>query len=258
MGQHTTPQQTPPPRALYLAGSEHKQVDSTEAALVVRNARGQIMRYPVARVARIVSSLRVDWAGSALLLCQHSGIPVTWIDSHGEATGTMFPAQARNLSLHHMLEVVLESEPGAHDFQYWQQHRRMQVLKAWSECRSEPITPKQWEAIRLEWVYHREFKPHLPIAMRGLCCAYVAAQMAQAGLQPHYQGPKAEVIPLLEILMGLSWAQLNLCTGALGDQATDEATQVQLMERWQARNAGVLLAHLHSLQRWASAQMNQI
>lgn len=255
---HAAPQQTPPPRALYLAGSEHKHVDSTEAALVVQNARGQTLRYPVARVARVVSSPRVDWAGSALLLCQHSGIPITWLDSHGQVTGTLFPVQERNLSLHQMLEVVLEREPGAEDFQNWQQHRRMQVLQAWDECRTEPIAPSLWETVRREWVYRRELRPHLPGAMRGLCCAYVAAQMAQAGLQPDYRGPQAERIPLLQILLELSWAQLNLCTGALGDQPADEATQVQLLERWQARNAGMLLAHLHSLQRWAAAQMNLI
>ena len=258
MRQHATIRQTPPPRALYLAGSEHKRVDSTDAALVVQNARGQILRYPVSRVARVVSSPRVDWAGSALLLCQYSGITITWVDSHGEATGTLFPAQARSLSLHQMLEVVLESDPGAQDFRNWQQHGRMQVLQAWAESRPEPIAPSQWEAVRREWVYRQELRPHLPGSMRGLCCAYVAAQMAQAGLQPDYLGPQAEQIPLLQILLDLSWAQLNLCTGSMGDKADDEATQVQLLERWQARNGGVLLAHLHSLQRWAAAQMNRI
>ncbi len=257
MRQSAPPQQTPAPRALYLAGSEHKHVDSTDAALVVRNARGQILRYPVTRVARVVSSPRVDWTGSALLLCQHSGIPVTWIDSRGEAKGTLFPAQTRSLSLHHMLEVVLESESGASDFQYWHKHRRMQVLKAWSESRADPITPSQWETIRREWVYRQVLRPHLPAPMRGLCCTYVAAQLSQVGLQPDYRGPNAEVIPLLQILLDLSWAQLNLSTGAVGDQVTDEATQVQLMERWQARNAGVLLAHLHSLHRWTLAQMHK-
>lgn len=252
-----TPQQTPPPRALYLAGSEHKHVDCTDAALVVQNARGQILRYPVSRVARVVSSPRVDWAGRALLLCQRSGIPITWVDSHGEATGTLFPAQARSLSLHQMLEVVLESDPGAQDFRHWQQHRRMQVLQAWAKSCPEPISPSRWEAVRREWVYRQELKAHLPGSMLGLCCAHVAAQMAQAGLQPDYLGPKAEVIPLLQILLELSWAQLNLCTGSMGDKADDEATQVQLMERWQARNAGVLMAHLYSLQRWAATQMNR-
>jgi hypothetical protein len=257
MRQPSAPQQTPRPRALYLAGSEHKHVESTDAALVVQNARGQILRYPVARVSRIVSSPRVDWAGSALLLCQQSGIPITWIDSHGKATGTLFPARSRSLSLHQMLEVVLETKPGAEDFLNWHLHRRMQVMQAWAESHPDPIAPSQWEAVRREWVYRQEFSAHLPGSMRGLCCAHIAAQMAQAGLQPDYLGPKAEVIPMMQILAELAWAQLNLCTGALGDQADDEATQVQLMERWQARNGGVLLAHLHSLQRWAIAQMSQ-
>lgn len=251
------PHSIPAPRALYLAGGEYMHVDSTEAALVVQNARGQILRYPMARIARVLSSPYVNWAGSALILCQHNGIPITWIDNRSEAIGTLFPSKARHLSLHHVLEVVLESEQGADDLPNWYLHRRMFVLQGWIESRSQNTPYSQWETIRREWVYREELSAHLPKAMRGLCSAYVASIMAQSGLQPHYHGPKAETIPLLQILVELVWAQLNLCTGALGDQAVDNEMQVHLMEGWQSKNSGVLLAHLHSLERWAIDQMHR-
>ena len=68
-------QPAPGARALYLGSREHKRVSCTAEALVVTNARTQVMRYPVARLARIVSSAgAVDWSGGALALCLRCGI----------------------------------------------------------------------------------------------------------------------------------------------------------------------------------------
>lgn len=60
-------------RALYLGSREHKRVSCTAEALVVTNASLQTMRYPVARIARVVSSADVvDWSGPALALCMRA------------------------------------------------------------------------------------------------------------------------------------------------------------------------------------------
>jgi hypothetical protein len=249
-------QAAPAVRALYLAGAQHKRVDSTEAALVVENQRRQVFRYPVARLARVVCNAHVDWTGSALVLCQQAHVPITWIDKHGEASGTLFPRNTRQLGLHHMLEVVLESERGVEAFGLWQQHRRMQVMQDWAELHS--LSPKEWEEVRRLWVYQGCFNAHLPLALHGLCMAQVAAEMAKTGLQPTYLGPQAQPIALLQVLTGLTWAHMNLCAGPLADQAHDPATQVALMERWQTQQGGMLVSHLLSLQRWASSQMQLI
>ena len=66
-------------RALYLGARDRKQVSCTEEALVVRNDKAQTLRYPVSRVARVVSSAQVDWSGAALALCLRRGIGITWL-----------------------------------------------------------------------------------------------------------------------------------------------------------------------------------
>ena len=243
----------PPPRTLYLAANEHKRVSNTDAALVVQTACGQTLRYPTARILRIVSATCVDWTGSALMLCQRKSIPITWLDNRGNTLGTLFPASALDRPLHQILEIVFESETGMRAFHNWLQHRRMCVLQAWAHA-SKPLLPGQWEEKRRQWVYRQQIEEHLPKGMYDLCHAYAAACFAHAGLRPDYLDHQAHNIPLLQILLHLLWAQINFCTGAIGEKADDFATQVQLMDRWQTRNAHVLPEHLYSLHRWAIAQ----
>ena len=81
-------------RALYLGSREAKRVSCTAEALVVTNARAQTLRYPVARVARVISSADVvDWSGTALALCLRAGIGITWLDARGNALGSLYPRQ---------------------------------------------------------------------------------------------------------------------------------------------------------------------
>lgn len=248
----------PPPRTLYLAGTERKRIDASDPALSVQNARGQTLRYPITRIARIVSGAGADWTGRALQLCQTHAIPITWLDGQGQATGTLFPARPQQRALHQMLEIIFESKESEDAFRIWQQHRRMYVLHTWGKSLDHRIPPKQWENLRRAWVYCRQTPAHLPQPMRSLCAAWVAAQIAQEGLAPDYIGARAQPIPLLDVLTELIWAHLNLCTGAISDQTDETSVQVRLMENWQTRNAGELLAHIHSLHRWAALQMHRV
>ena len=60
-------------RALYLGHRDKKRVSCTDEALVVHNDRAQTLRYPLACVARVVSSTVVDWTGDALAQCMRRG-----------------------------------------------------------------------------------------------------------------------------------------------------------------------------------------
>ena len=244
----------PPPRTLYLVGTERKRIDASGPALSVQNALGQTLRYPITRLARIVSGAGADWTGRALQLCQTHAIPITWLDGQGQATGTLFPARPQQRSLHQMLEIIFESKESEDAFRIWQQHRRMYVLHTWGKSLDHRIPPRQWENLRRAWVYCRQTPAHLPQPMRSLCAAWVAAQIAQEGLVPDYIGARAQPIPLLDALTELIWAHLNLFTGAMSDQTDETSVQVRLMENWQTRNAHVLPEHLYSLHRWAIAQ----
>jgi hypothetical protein len=248
---------TPPPgaRALYLGAGDKKLITSTEAALVITNARQQTARYPISRVARIVSSTVVDWSGAALALCLRQGISITWIDTDGQPLGTGYPQARGQISAATALILLLQAPDGPLRYQHWQRARRLDMLTRWAEQQPQnpmlPMTPQQWEAHKREWVYACDYTSHLPLALRGLCSAYVNAQLARHGLPPSLWGPQAQRIDLDDDLCELLWAEMNLHTGSLADHPQGSATATALFEHWSQRNASALLLHLHSLQRIA-------
>lgn len=250
-----TPAATPAPgaRALYLGAAQKKRVACTDDALVVTNERRQTLRYPLARVARVVSSTVVDWSGQALALCLRRGIGIAWVDGRGEPLGISYPQMRGSSDFATALEVMAEAPEGPVRYQHWLRARRMDVLIRWGQARDDDsvINPQQWEAIKREWVYAREYTVHLPGALRGLCLAYVGGQLAQHGLPPVLWGPQAQRMDLDEDLCELLWAEMNLCAGSLIERVSAEQPTTALFERWNARNASALLLHIHSLQRTA-------
>ena len=246
----------PGARALYLGSREHKRVSCTAEALVVTNARAQVMRYPVARLARIVSSADVvDWSGGALALCLRCGIGITWLDARGQSLGAAYPAQRNRTGFATALELMAERAEGLLRYRHWLRARRMEVLIRWGQVGAERIGPRQWEATKREWVYGGRFPLHLPVALRGYCMAYVAAQVAAHGLPPVLWGPDAQNIDLDEDLCELLWAEMNLGSGALADNTGADPELTVLFERWSTRNASALLLHITSLHRTAMKEL---
>jgi len=242
----------PGARCLYLGSRERKRVTCTAEALVVTNASAQTQRYPVARVARVVSHADlVDWSGQALALCMRAGIPITWLDTHGQPVGSVYPQIRPTLSLQTALEVWSEHEQGVQRYQNWLINRRMAVLMQWHGQHASSISPQQWENTKREWVYQAQFSVHLPLALRGLCLAYVAAQLASVGMVPTLWGPKLEGMDLDEDLCQLLWAEMNLCAGTLANKVQEDATRIAMFERWSTQNAAALCVHLAHLHRTA-------
>lgn len=247
----------PGARALYLGSREHKRVTCTDEALVVTNARAQTMRYPVARVARVVSSADVvDWSGPALALCMRAGIGITWLDTKGQAIGSVYTKKRNTASLETVLELWSERADGLERYQNWLRARRMNTVVRWGETQACSVTPQQWEATKRRYVYGGDFDVHLPPALRDLCLAYVAAQLNSHGLTPQLWGPRLESFDLDEDLCQLLWAEMNLDTGMLANEVDDAATATELFERWSGRNAASLTLHLVHLHRTALKAMH--
>ncbi len=250
---------TPGPgaRALYLGARDKKQVSCTAEALVVRNNKAQTLRYPLARVARVVSSTAVDWNGSALALCMQRGISICWLDTQGNALGACYPRQRHATGLATALEVWLESPDGPLHYQQWLRSRRMDTLLRWGKAQTGSISAQDWESTKRGWVYASQHPMHLPHALRCQVLAYTASQLAAAGAVPLLWGPQAEPIHLDEDLCTLLWAEMNLATGSLADTAADEPDIIHLFESWTARNGAALMLHLNSLHRTAMKAIHE-
>ena len=222
------------------------------SALAMLVVGTQTLRYPLVRVARVVSSTDVvDWSGPALALCMRAGISITWLDAKGQAIGSIYPLQRTHTPLGTALELWTESTEGPTRYQNWLRSRRMDVLVRWGEAQTITITPQLWENTKREWVYGKNHNQHLPLGLRSLCLAYVAAQLGAGGLTPQLWGPRLEVMDLDEDLCELLWAEMNLGSGPLADNAEEAPALTTLFERWSNRNASALALHLASLHRTA-------
>lgn len=242
----------PGARPLYLGAHEPKRVTSTAHALVISSAHAPSARYPVERVARVVCSAHtVDWSGTALALCLRAGIGITWLDECGAPMGALYPSEPAELSFAGALDLMLEDQEGADRYANWLRCRRMDVLKRWAQACLGTVTTREWQDTKRLWVYAGQYPVHLPLALRGACMAFVAAQLAAHGLPPTLPGPQAQPIKLADDLCELLWAEMNLCNGTLTDNADTTPALTALFERWNACHGGALLVHINSLHRIA-------
>ena len=248
-------------RTLYLREAACQRVDAGGDALVIATQRpGELvrrLRFPLQRVARVVSCTTVDWSGAALQLCMLRRLSICWLDQRGDALGSLHSHTAEIAPFASALDLLLDTPDGHARYAHWFKSRRMQVLLQWGRTDGLVISPQQWEATKRSWVYRAELAAHLPALLQGLAAASVAQQLQAHGLLPVQIGPGGEPVQLAQDLTYLLWAEMNLCCGALADQTGDGPETVLLFERWQARNLSALLLHLLSLQRLASRGLLQ-
>lgn len=246
-------------RTLYLQEASCQRVDAGGDALVIGTQRAgeplRRLRFPLQRVARVVSSTAVDWSGAALQLCMQRRLSICWLGGHGEVLGSLHSHRGESAPFAATLDLLLETPDGHARYQHWLKSRRMQVQLQWGRADGPPIPPRQWEATKRSWVYQAQLSAHLPSALQGLVAAGVAQQLLAHGLVPVQLGPGGEPVQLAHDLTWLLWAEMNLCCGPLADQTAVGPETVLLFERWQARNASALLLHLLSLQRLAAKEL---
>ena len=244
-------------RALYLDPATAKSASATADALVISSVLAATQRYPVARLARVVSSITVNWSGCALALCLVRGISIAWLDSHGQVIGAAIPQKRGHISASTALQVLLDGPSGLQHYNDWLRSRRMQVFQHWLGTQDAPLSFQAANEIKRSWVYASQHSVHLPTTLRGLCLAYVSAQLAHHCLPPVMWAGDAQPIDLDEDLCSLLWSEMNLCSGNLANALRHQQSEVSLFESWSARNASALLLHINSLQRCAQRALQE-
>jgi hypothetical protein len=244
-------------RTLYIGAGQMKQVNATEAALVITTRDHKTLRYPVQRLARIVSSTTAHWSGPALGLCLQAGIPITWTDPQGHALGGTWASPRLGHSPALALEIWLQAPIGPASFEHWLRSRRMHILSHWArqQPKSASLSAADWEALKREWVYtdrdSLDSGPDLPPLFAGLLRAWVNTQLQAHELPAVLYGPKSERIELDSDLFDLLTLELELHGGTLTRTHHTEAESIQLFESWIIHHGPSLLVHLQHLQRHA-------
>jgi len=98
-----------PRKPLYLRGGPGMRVDADGPALRVRRPARAVQWFPLARVARVVSSGAVVWDCEALLLCAEAGTPVVFLQRDGSVRGYLFGGDTRSRDPHDLLYTRLRA-----------------------------------------------------------------------------------------------------------------------------------------------------
>lgn len=247
-------------RTLYLAAPGRLRITSTGEALVINDDAGAAQRIPVARLMRIVSSIRAEWSGAALALCMERGIPVSWLGSRDESLGHLWPLRCQPAQLAEVLDLLATDDPEWPEaYGHWLRRERLQVLKRWATERAAanaPVSVEEWQRAKRAWVYRAEVGDVLPALLRSMAEALVASNLSEQGLRPRYWGLAEDPIALAADLNRLVWAGMNLCSGPLAAAITRPCEAAALFERWSGICAGSLQAHLLSLHGRARRQLD--
>lgn len=96
-------------KPLYLKGQAGMQVEADGPALRVRQPARAALLFPLARVARVVSSGAVVWDYQALLLCADMGTPVVFLRRDGSVRGYFFGSDRRSQDSNDLLYTRLRA-----------------------------------------------------------------------------------------------------------------------------------------------------
>lgn len=106
-------------KPLYLASGHAWQVSLDGRALRVEAAGRAPAWYPLRRLARIVSATDTQWQTNALMACLNAGVPVAFLDGHGQPVGYCYGHTRRETTLDGLLQLALDHPDWEQHFGYW-------------------------------------------------------------------------------------------------------------------------------------------
>jgi hypothetical protein len=200
-----------PRKPLHLDGRVHP-IDVGAAGPALAVARGdRHMRFPLARLSRILVRGRVRWDGEALALCLRQRLPVVFLDSRAHPIGAALAMQAQPGALDELLADLVERPGWRICYENWLRSQRLRILLGWRRQRTalgRPLAGKEWKELVRAHVYVPELAGPSPAA--GACYALALSVLARAGARSQYRAfdggvlaPAADLGRLLDLRVHL-------------------------------------------------------
>lgn len=138
----------PETRALHLGPKGGWRVQLDGASLRISAGHGPIRYVPLAQLSRVISSDRVSWTTPALLACLGAGIPVIYVNTHGQPTGYCYGMHQRESALSGLLDETIDHPEWNSRYGQWfsameqQQIRKALLLAGLPMDRLDPNTAR--------------------------------------------------------------------------------------------------------------------
>lgn len=239
-------------KPLYLLSPAPARMDAGADHLMLRRESGAPLRFPLARICRVICNRKLTWTGTALALCLSEGVPITWVDGHGHALGCTQSRTVQPQPFATLIETYLELPDWPTRFNNWLARRRLETLTACAQRAAQTghgLDPVRFQSLKREYVYNGAHPEAFAADGQAWCHALTVDRLHHEGLQACYWGFDASRLELASHLAALLWAELNLDCGTL-PASTDEGIVVaRLFEAWAHQRESRLLLHLGDLKR---------
>ncbi len=261
---------TPGPRKpLYLRGGPGLRVELDGPALRLRRPAKAVVWYPLARLARVVSSGMVAWEVEALLACAGAGVPVVFLRRDGSVRAYLSGDGARSRDPHDLLYTRLRARlarpGGMRRYGDWRRAMTGAALRALGAQLGQRLDGEEPHRVRQALAQtRRRYAGAGPCALiegrlHGLRAALSAELLAEVGLDaarwakleegPDLAGGLAEL---------LGWALEAPLLAVLeqrfrGEPAPNLLDEAQLIGWFEARAVDLRrlgLDALHQLRQW--------
>jgi len=251
------PSAAPTPRLpLYLYGKSPTRVGADGPALLVRSADKAPLRYPFARLARVIAGPRVEWQASALAACRREGLPIVFLDAVGAPTGYLLPVQGKPSRLDAVIEEILDRADWPLHYGNWLRARRMKLLLDWRRARRAAGRDIEEQDL-LELIRRHVYRPEAErfafpqqAVQAGALTAYALQTLHRAGLKPRYWGIDGKPLEVADDLARLLGLAMHLEMHGLGAMLHgNDAALLHVLHSFGARIEGLLAQTLGSLHR---------
>ena len=247
------PAGAPARKPVYLNGAERLRVRANGEALAIARPRGDIARLPVSRISRIVASRLVDWDAEALTLCLMSGIPIIFLDSHGNPAGICQPRQARADSLEELIESAMNLATWPQRHENWMLHRRSIIVAEWRkrrERRGDEAWVREWQDYQRDYVHKNQLPQSVTPELSGWLLGVVAQELQARGLNTRYWGCQPEPFDLAGDLVTLLHAELHFHGERMLEAANgDLQARLRLFDGWTREHDAIVERHLFDLRK---------
>lgn len=200
-----------PRKPLYLRGTPGLRVDADGPALRVRRPARAAVLFPLARLARVVSSGAVSWDGETLLACAGAGVPVVFLQRDGAVRGYLFGGNGRSRDPHDLLYTRLRARltrpGGMARYGAWREAMTRAAIRALGAQLGRGSTEEAPRRLRQALAEARQhYAGPGPAALienrlRGWLCGLSAELLAEVGLD------------------AARWSRLEFAFDLLGDLA---------------------------------------